>query len=358
MSMADITFSDRQAAGMKARDVMTNKVVAARPDTPTREIARLLLENHISAVPVVDNGGAPIGMVSEGDLIGRSDSDRQARREWWLAMLAEGEPLSPEFLAGLRREEQLAGDVMSRPVVTVGEDTDTAEIARLLQAYRIKRVPVLRDGKIVGIISRENLLRALAQDEPHQPRTGPLADAFAALDRHFEHLHRGSEPHSAAPSAPDEARVSVADFRRLVADYENKELHQREEHRRLAAEQHKRQTAELIDRHISDVSWRNLIQQARLAAEHGGKELMLLRFPSQLCSDGGRAVNVGEANWPATLRGEAAEVYLRWERDLKPQGFPLAARVLDFPGGMPGDIGLVFGLASVNATHTRGGDGA
>jgi CBS domain-containing protein len=141
-----------EAAGMKARDVMTSKVVAARPDTPTREIARLLLENHISAVPVVDNSGAPIGMVSEGDLIGRSDSDRQARREWWLAMLAEGEAFSPEFLAGLRRQAQLAGDIMSRPVITVGEDTDTAEIAHLLLAYRIKRVPVLRDGKMVGIV--------------------------------------------------------------------------------------------------------------------------------------------------------------------------------------------------------------
>jgi hypothetical protein len=64
------------------------------------------------------------------------------------------------------------------------------------------------------------------------------------------------------------------------------------------------------------------------------------RFPSQLCSDRGRAINVSEPDWPATLCGEAAEIYLRWEHDLKPSGFHLAARVLDFPGGMPGDIGL------------------
>jgi CBS domain-containing protein len=328
---------------MKARDVMTGKVVAVRPDTPTRDVARLLLENHISAVPVVDRSGAPIGMVSEGDLIGRSDADRQARREWWLAVLAEGEPLSPEFLAGLRRPEQLAGDVMSRPVVTVGEDTDTAEIARLLQAYRIKRVPVLRDGQMVGIVSRENLLRALAQKQPRdsaKSKTGPLAEAFAAIDRQFEHIHRGNEPRTGPTSAPDEPRLTVADFHRLVGDYEQKETQHRDEERRAAAEQRRKQTAELIDRHISDVSWRNLIHQARQVAEHGGKEFMLFRFPSQLCSDGGRAVNVGDANWPTTLRGEAAEAYLRWERDLKLQGFHLAARVLDFPGGMPGDIGL------------------
>jgi CBS domain-containing protein len=322
---------------------MTTEVVSVNADTPTREIARLLLEHHISAVPVLDRSGAPIGMVSEGDLIGRSDTDRQARREWWLAMLAEGEPLSPEYLAGLRRPEQLAGDVMSRPVVTVGEDTDIAEIARLLQAYRIKRVPVLRDGQMVGIVSRENLLRALAQEQPHdsaKPKTGPLADALAAIDRHLERIHRGSEPRSGPTSAPDEARVTVADFQRLVADHETKEMEHRDEQRRIAAEQHRRQTAELIDRHISDAAWRNLLHRARQVAERGGTEFMLLRFPSQLCSDGGRAVNVAEADWPATLRGEAAEIYLRWERDLKPQGFHLAARVLDFPGGMPGDIGL------------------
>ena len=67
---------------------------------------------------------------------------------------------------------------------------------------------------------------------------------------------------------------------------------------------------------------------------------MLLRFPSLLCSDGGRAVNMAETDWPESLQGEAAELYLRWARDLKPHGFPLHARVLDFPGGMPGDIGL------------------
>jgi hypothetical protein len=65
-----------------------------------------------------------------------------------------------------------------------------------------------------------------------------------------------------------------------------------------------------------------------------------LRFPAQLCSDGGRAINVPEPSWPATLRGEAAEIFVRWQRDLKPGGFHVVARVLDFPDGIPGDIGL------------------
>jgi hypothetical protein len=102
----------------------------------------------------------------------------------------------------------------------------------------------------------------------------------------------------------------------------------------------------MIDQHIAGESWQRLVHQAREAAERGEKEFMLLRFPSELCSDGGRAVNVPLPNWPDTLRGEAAEILRLWERDLKPHGFHLAARVLDFPGGFPGDIGLFIGWAA------------
>ena len=79
---------------------------------------------------------------------------------------------------------------------------------------------------------------------------------------------------------------------------------------------------------------------AREAAEHGKKEFMLLRFPNQLCSDGGRAINAAEPDWPATRRSDGAEIYLRWEPDLRVHGFHLAASMLEFTGGMPGDIGL------------------
>jgi hypothetical protein len=83
-----------------------------------------------------------------------------------------------------------------------------------------------------------------------------------------------------------------------------------------------------------------MLHRARKAAMHGENRFMLLRFPSALCSDHGRAINISEEDWPSTLRGEAAEIYLRWEHDLKPQGFHLTAEILDFPGGMPGDVGL------------------
>ena len=139
---------------MNAREVMTNPVISAAGNTPVRDIAELLLKNHISAVPILDGDGAPIGMVSEGDLIGRDETENDARREWWLTLLAEGKSLSSDFLSHLRRPERVASDIMSKPVITVGEDTDTGEIARLLAAYRIKRVPVVRNGQVIGIVSR------------------------------------------------------------------------------------------------------------------------------------------------------------------------------------------------------------
>ena len=75
---------------MKAREVMTAEVAAVSPDTSTRQVARLLVGRGVSAVPVVDDRGAPVGMVSEGDLLGRDQGDREARRDWWLTLLAEG----------------------------------------------------------------------------------------------------------------------------------------------------------------------------------------------------------------------------------------------------------------------------
>jgi CBS domain-containing protein len=332
---------------MKAGEVMTSAVISATADTPVRDIAQLLLQNHISAVPILDNSGAPLGMVSEGDLIGRDETQRIARHEWWLALLAEGESLSPDFLSSLHRPERVASDIMSRPVVTVGEDVDTGEIARLLAAHRIKRVPVVRNGQVVGIVSRENLLRAVASEEGrHDVKAEEgivaraLGDVLAPLKWRFERPHHETEPYAAPMTEPDETSSAAADFRRLAADFESKEARRREDLRHNAGDERQHRAEELIGTHISDGSWRHLVHEARTAAEQGLKEFLLLRFPSQLCSDGGRAVNVPDPGWPATLRGEAAEIYLRWSHDLKPQGFHLAARVVDFPDGMPGDIGL------------------
>src|ERR1039458_8936864 len=117
----------------QAREFMTNKVITVSPDASIQEIARLLLDHSISAVPVVDALGAPIGIVSEGDLIGRTEADRDARRDWWLDLLAEGEALAPEFLTNLASQRKTARDIMTAPVVTIDEATEVAEIVDLLQ---------------------------------------------------------------------------------------------------------------------------------------------------------------------------------------------------------------------------------
>jgi CBS domain-containing protein len=336
-----------EAEAMKAGDVMTSAVISAAEDTPVGDIAQLLLQNHISAIPILDKSGAPIGMVSEGDLVGRDETQRDARREWWLAIPAESQSISPDFLSGLRHPERAASDIMSRPVITVDEDTDTGEIARLLAAHRIKRVPVVRNGQVVGIVSRENLLRMLASEErPHDVKSEEglvaraLGDVLAPLKWRFERPHHKTEPHAEMMTEPNDPSSAAADFRRLAAAFESTEAHRREDLRHSAGEERQHRAEELIGKHISDGSWRHLVHDARTAAEQGQKEFLLLRFPSQVCSDGGRAVNVPDPGWPVTLRGEAAEIYSRWSHDLQPQGFHLSARVVDFPDGMPGDIGM------------------
>lgn len=142
---------------MKAKDVMTTKVVAVGPWMPVNAVAASLLERHISAVPVIDDDRRVLGIVSEGDLMRRGETAR--RRSWWLTTFGEAEGLAREFV---KAHGQRAKDVMTRDVVTVTEETPVAEIAALLERKGVKRVPVVRDGRLVGIVSRADLLRGLA----------------------------------------------------------------------------------------------------------------------------------------------------------------------------------------------------
>jgi len=333
---------------VRADQVMTSGVVTVSPETRASQIAKLLLENHISAVPVVDAGGAPLGIVSEGDLLRRDEEGRTARRAWWLEMLAEGEQLSQEYLAQLRTKDQTAREIMSSPVVTVTETTDLAELVHLFHNYRIKRVPVLRDGRVVGIVSRVDLLRVFDANaerrESGDARRSILhpLEALASLEQRLSKARHATAAVSAerAPARRKEDALDVDHFRALAADSKQEDLARRIEANRAEAEARQRTVEQLIDHHIGDETWKNLLHRAREAAQRGAKEFMLLRFPHDLCSDGGRAINVPEPDWPKTLRGEAAEVYLRWENELKGRGFRLGARVLEFPNGFPGDIGL------------------
>src|SRR5271169_4096134 len=143
---------------MKAADVMATKVITVRQDTPVAQIAEVLLANRISAVPVVNDKDVLVGIVSEGDLIHRVETGTERHRSWWLELLAGKEMLAHEFVKSHSRK---AADVMTRPVVSVQPETPLGDIASLLEKHRIKRVPVVNNGKIVGIVSRANLIQAL-----------------------------------------------------------------------------------------------------------------------------------------------------------------------------------------------------
>jgi CBS domain-containing protein len=328
---------------MNARDLMNRDVVTVTPETPLREVAKTLIGHGISAVPVVDESGALVGIVSEGDLVGRKRTERETRSEWWLMRLAEGEPLSGDFLEHLQSPLAVAREVMTSPVITVGEETRIDEIASLMAAHSVKRVPVLRDGRIVGIVRRADLLRTIGGglsapvSRPPDPPTNPTA----WLDQ-FDGKEAQVAPGRPAPAIAvgRDEDLTVDDFLHLVVHHREQIDVERARHRAELAEQSRNNVRRLIDTHITDGEWNRLMHGAREAAERGETEFLLLRFPSQLCSDGGRAINAPDPEWPSTLRGEAAEMYLRWERELRPRRFHLVARVVDFPDGIPGDIGL------------------
>ncbi len=106
------------------------------------------------------------------------------------------------------------------------------------------------------------------------------------------------------------------------------------------ADRLRRELQTTIHHHVGDTRWRELLQRMREAAEDGGKQYRLLRFSPTACTDDGRAIRQNEPHWPATLTGDAADLYRHWEQELKGRGFRIAARELEYPGGLPGDIGL------------------
>jgi CBS domain-containing protein len=157
---------------MNAADVMVANVITVRSDTPVERIAETLLANRISAVPVLDADEKMVGIVSEGDLIHRVEAGTERHRAWWLELLTGTETLAHEFIKSHARK---AADLMSHPVISVRPDTPLDELAALLDKHRIKRVPVVENGKLVGIVSRANLIQALIRRRPDSG-TGKVDD--------------------------------------------------------------------------------------------------------------------------------------------------------------------------------------
>jgi CBS domain-containing protein len=145
---------------MKAHDIMTRDVTTVSPDTSVRDIAALMMEKHISGVPVLTNNGKIIGMVSQSDLLHRAELGTERKHKWWFRTFADSNALAREYAKahGLK-----AHDIMSRYVVAVRDDAELRDVADILDSHRIKRVPVVQEGRLVGIITRGDLVRALSQ---------------------------------------------------------------------------------------------------------------------------------------------------------------------------------------------------
>ncbi|MFM0326514.1 CBS domain-containing protein [Caballeronia glebae] len=152
---------------MRAADIMTTSVISADPEMTVRDAARTMVLRNISGMPVINETGRLVGMVTEGDLLHRQEIGTGSKhRAWWLEMLSSTRELASKYV---KEHAAKVKDVMSTEVVTVKEDCTVAELAELLERRRIKRVPVMRDGKVVGLISRANLLRAIVTLAPEQP---------------------------------------------------------------------------------------------------------------------------------------------------------------------------------------------
>ena len=150
---------------MHARDVMTTPVVTAGPETKVLDIVNLMLDNRISAVPIVGDDERLVGMVSEGDLIRRSEIGTEPHRSWWLSAFGGAATLAEDFV---KSHGVKASEIMTDEVVTASEDTPLWEVAETLEKRKVKRLPVVRDGRVVGIVSRANLLQAITAQRDKQ----------------------------------------------------------------------------------------------------------------------------------------------------------------------------------------------
>jgi CBS domain-containing protein len=143
---------------MKAKDIMTSPVVSIDPDMPVVEAARIMLRRHISGLPVIDNDGGLVGIVTEGDFLRRAETGTQRRRSRWVEFLLGPGRLADEYI---RANSRKVSDVMTKDPVTITGDTPLADIVQLMERRRVKRLPVVDGSHVIGLVSRANLMHAL-----------------------------------------------------------------------------------------------------------------------------------------------------------------------------------------------------
>jgi CBS domain-containing protein len=195
---------------MKASDVMTKRVISIEADAPIMAAVRLMLQNRISGLPVVGRKGELVGMVTEGDFLRRSEIGTQRHRNRWLEFLVGPGRLADEYVHASGRKVE---EVMTREPITVTEDTPLDEAVGLMERHRIKRLPVVRDGKLVGIVTRANIMHALVSLATGT-KAAPAGDDVAVREQILAEIKRQSW----APLANVTVREGVVELWGTITD--------------------------------------------------------------------------------------------------------------------------------------------
>jgi CBS domain-containing protein len=144
---------------MKASDIMTTGVTSTKPECPLSEVLQVMLDRRISGLPVINTNGKLVGMITEGDCLRRVETGTEIKRPLWRELFTGPERLAQEYIQAHGRK---VSEVMTADPITITEDTDVSEIIHLMEKSRIKRLPVMRGDSVIGIVSRANVIRALA----------------------------------------------------------------------------------------------------------------------------------------------------------------------------------------------------
>jgi CBS domain-containing protein len=170
---------------MRAHQIMTRSVITVEPETTILEAANIMLQRHVSGLPVVDGAGKLVGIVSEGDFLRRSEIGTQRKRGRWLKFILGAGQAATDFV---HEHGRTVSEVMTPEPLTITEDTALEEIVKLMENNHVKRLPVMRGGKLVGIVSRANLLQAVASLAREIPN--PTADDDHIRNRVIEAIDK------------------------------------------------------------------------------------------------------------------------------------------------------------------------
>lgn len=163
---------------LQARDIMTRAVATVAPETSIHDIAKIMVERRISGMPVVDENNRILGIVTEADLVHRIETATERKSSWWLKLFSDPEALAREFS---KSHGRTAADIMTRKAVCVQENATLDAIADAFDTHRIKRVPVVRDHELVGIVSRGDIVRALLRMTEHELAKEPNVSVKSQL---------------------------------------------------------------------------------------------------------------------------------------------------------------------------------